>query len=1186
MLINNIRQLGCPWSFSTYSSAGFCTDFIASNIDPSQKFASEILQSLTKHNSGFSLINLPEPSSDLTSDLTTFSAILAKIAYRGWPAPCSLKVERYILNQASTEGILSFEENTESQYFEFNTKTDGGILSNCLIKALFYPELLVDDDCLDTLLEKYYLLCTEFERRFFKRFIEFLPDRRIGLFFIPQRLLDTIVFGKSSGEMVDFAAEIPSTTDGNWLKIIIEVDDDLHNIEAQIVKDQKRDNECKKLGWMIYRFNVNNQEDWEDYFHSIIERISQIIPSNILSKAAEIRSLPKNQLFSLRNLIHLPIAESQILATISYLKSRGISKDLIISNPDGLDLRIVIESINELLSSIESIHGFESSGKIFLQDKNVNNCDIVYYALNNAKLWDAISECITKDSPVLIIPRIISSNYFEPLFKGIPHQINHYSLNNQYLTNGLEYILNNLFRKTKFRPGQLDIIFRALCLKDVVGLLPTGSGKSLCFQLSSYLQPGISLIIDPLRSLMRDQVSNLTVMGFHKIAYIMHEENSEKNIDLVMTEVSKGYYDLVFVAPERLQIPGFNDLLKCRSNPPIVYCVIDEAHCISEWGHDFRPAYLNIGTKNSRLFGGTPQGKPVTIALTGTASLDVLIDIKRELFIEDDDAIIEPKSFDRKELIYSVIRVSADNRLSKINEIFYKTVLNSPNYQKNKILPSGLIFTYTPKSKKVGIDPIKTSLLIRTNPETQEQIGEYQGSGTTDNPGMSDEEQRLAQKKFKNDSWPILVCSHAFGMGIDKSNVRFVIHTSLPKSIESFYQEAGRAGRDQKDAHCYLVFTDADQERTEKILTVDSVNQLPKKTYDLNNDAIRHLYFHKKSFQGAESEKKILFELIGLIKNKTLSNDTISKDISFYYLSDNFFVKEKPSDKISDEDRENALEKAFYRLATIGMIDEYLKDYTKKRFSWTLPDLIPNRIRSKYKDYLSRYIKSEFDQSRFISKTESDDFWNETRNCGEKFIDYVYEYIEKRRRRALLHMLEIARKGVEDPNQFRVEILSYLENTEFTKEVRGLVFNEDYHLWSEKLSSTDNIDLIRLLGSCRRQLENNPDNPGLLFIAGLCRLSDSIYKIGMNDILSGLNFLRRYDDQEMIIWSIKEIINHTTRLAPSRLDELLTLIIDDWKQSPDVLKMCYQETIPYSESHLHTLSMIITRISKPVKDFL
>lgn len=357
----------------------------------------------------------------------------------------------------------------------------------------------------------------------------------------------------------------------------------------------------------------------------------------------------------------------------------------------------------------------------------------------------------------------------------------------------LEFFLDNIFGKEHFRPKQFEIVQNALNRKNVIGLLPTGSGKSITFQLSVLLQPMPSLVIAPLVSLMEDQVHNLISNGISNIISI----NSSKDVDKKQESISKindNSCSFIYIAPERLQIPNFRAAMK---NMKIGYVILDEAHCVSQWGHDFRTSYLRVGDTVKKY---APDA--VIMALTGTASSNVITDIKRELHMNKKVSIISTDDFRRNKLHFKIFRKKDNSSLKDtiesgaINLAVTEAIKElSEAYSKKSeeyMLPTekgfenaGIIFNPYAKTTLSKI----YEKLSQSEKFKNINIGKYTGQ-------LTNSKKKEAQDQFVENKTAILVATKAFGMGIDKPNIRFTVHTCVPESIESFYQEAGRAGRD------------------------------------------------------------------------------------------------------------------------------------------------------------------------------------------------------------------------------------------------------------------------------------------------------------------------------------------------------------------------------------------------------
>ena len=332
--------------------------------------------------------------------------------------------------------------------------------------------------------------------------------------------------------------------------------------------------------------------------------------------------------------------------------------------------------------------------------------------------------------------------------------------------------LKQYFGYDSLRTGQEELINGILAGHDVLGIMPTGAGKSLCYQLPALMLKGITLVISPLISLMSDQVKALNQAGVHA-AYI-NSSLTENQIRMALSYASQGRYKIIYVAPERLNTPRFLDF---ACNADISMLTVDEAHCISQWGQDFRPSYLEIAGFLTRL----PR-RPIVSAFTATATERVKNDIVASLGLNNPVTMVT--GFDRPNLFFRVVTRKGGSQ--KDNSII--------NYVKKHEDESGIIYCATKKN----VDKLYTLLN-----EQGISAGRYHA-------GLSNEERKQNQENFTYDRIRVMVATNAFGMGIDKSNVRYVLHYNMPQSLEYYYQEAGRAGRDGEEAECVLFFSKQD----------------------------------------------------------------------------------------------------------------------------------------------------------------------------------------------------------------------------------------------------------------------------------------------------------------------------------------------------------------------------------------
>ena len=346
--------------------------------------------------------------------------------------------------------------------------------------------------------------------------------------------------------------------------------------------------------------------------------------------------------------------------------------------------------------------------------------------------------------------------------------------------------LTRYFGYDSFRPGQQGIVEALLAGRDVLGVMPTGAGKSVCYQIPAALSPGVTLVVSPLISLMRDQVDALNDLGL-PAAFINTTQTPDEQA-MVFAQAAAGQIKLLYVAPERLETGRFRDF---AARTPISLIAVDEAHCVSQWGQDFRSSYLGIGD----FIAGLPQRPPVG-AFTATATERVRQDIVGLLGLRNPAVTVA--GFDRPNLYFDVVKLETKYKAAWVA----RYVADHPD-------ESGIVYCATRKTTEALAD-------------TLNQMGHpavaYHG-------GMSPDARETAQRDFITDKVPVVVATNAFGMGIDKSNVRYVIHHNLPESIEAYYQEAGRAGRDGEPSRCTLLWNESDIVTRRRLLDNDYENE-------------------------------------------------------------------------------------------------------------------------------------------------------------------------------------------------------------------------------------------------------------------------------------------------------------------------------------------------------------------------
>ena len=361
--------------------------------------------------------------------------------------------------------------------------------------------------------------------------------------------------------------------------------------------------------------------------------------------------------------------------------------------------------------------------------------------------------------------------------------------------------LNRYFGYDSFRPGQSGIVSAILTGHDVLGVMPTGAGKSICYQIPAAILPGVAIVISPLISLMRDQVDALNDVGL-PAAFINTTQTPDEQ-DLVFAQALSGQIKLLYVAPERLETERFRNF---AVRVPISLVAVDEAHCVSQWGQDFRSSYLGIG----EFIAGLPT-RPTVAAFTATATERVRRDIVSILGLHTPSITVT--GFDRPNLYFDVISMPRKDKASWVASY----IASHPD-------ESGIVYCATRKETEALAESLN-SAVAELRAAGGADVSDIGTIAVAYHGGMSADAREKAQRDFVTDRVPVVVATNAFGMGIDKSNVRFVIHHNMPESLEAYYQEAGRAGRDGEPSRCTLLWNESDIVTRRRLLDSDYENE-------------------------------------------------------------------------------------------------------------------------------------------------------------------------------------------------------------------------------------------------------------------------------------------------------------------------------------------------------------------------
>ena len=612
----------------------------------------------------------------------------------------------------------------------------------------------------------------------------------------------------------------------------------------------------------------------------------------------------------------------------------------------------------------------------------------------------------------------------------------------------LSFLLNYVFGFDSFRENQIDGIIRGIHREDSIVLLPTGSGKSVVFQLLSLVTPGVAFVVDPIISLIEDQLYNLYLRGIDRVAGISYDLPKEERTR-IEEGIAKGSFLISFVSPERFQNQRFLDSIERFARTNLVSAIaVDEAHCVSEWGHDFRTSYLGLA-KMCRTICKTGDAVPPLLALTGTASPSVLRDMQRDLEIMDVAAVIQPSSFNRPELEYRVVAAPSEKKGDCL-EYLLQTYLP---------IEFGDTFPdfYEPQGDRTNCGVIfcphvngSKGLLNSRSAVAHGHGGAFDiaqrilpnlcsiYSGKQPRYLRESDDQWLSRKRkeatrFKGNGSSVMVATKAFGMGIDKPNIRWIVHYGIPSSLESYYQEAGRAARDKSRAVCCIILSNDAPEFNEMILDPSRVpiegiieRDSDRKGRWGQDDVSVQLFFHRNAFSGIAGEVDECREVLLLCKR--------------CWRPDKRFHIAFPSEG-NKEEREYAKirrEKAIYRLQLLGIFKSYTLDHNAEEFVICSEKLNKDVVIENYLNYIRGYQEDESylntarqHLERRVAGLESVDFIIAV--IETLLREFTYRVVEEGRRRAIYKMLDVAtqasrcRSKEEADELFRKMLLDYLK---------------------------------------------------------------------------------------------------------------------------------------------------------------
>jgi len=886
--------------------AAYVIPEVLDTLTPSDR---DIAQALLRSLATFELeADVPLPAFDGgRTSLASLVAVAGNLVSRGLPTWAPLAMGEAVLRAAWPGTVASRDDPQRGVGFTLAQAPAG--FAELLVRALHVTEPRMDTAAFGATVQEHYPLDSQAEHCFLVDIVAQRFGTGLAQAMVPQAPLDLILHMalKASSEKprlerkdvadalhqcVDFALSLPYTVPGGPVGLILEVDGPQHQEPSQQIKDRARVEAARLANWQTDRIPVEQLAAPEPSLvhlmhvadthpYCLTVRRNHVEPLHRLEAGLRAEQLLLSPVLAAR--VHRSLIEAVAGGILQWDQPAWaitiVERDVpggrlgVEAFVDQMRQLFLLEGAGRSVPSVELtvLHSPEYADcalhwnqKTFPQADHapVAGCHLVLDVSVLARPGlvapvacpPGATRFVIRSSGLALAARTIRT---APLIRYA--DVSRLDASDEYLhhplpgaADALRFFLRDIFRKSDFRPGQLPILKRGLQATSVLGLLPTGGGKSLTYQLAGLLQPGVSLVVDPIKSLMQDQYEGLLANGIDAAEFLNSSvyRTAQQRLD----RLEHGQALFFFVSPERLQIQSFRDLLvrmTARGEQPVgfSFCVVDEAHCVSEWGHDFRTQYLRLG-QTVRRFCRTFDRQEIPIyGLTATASFDVLADVQRELALPGQEAIVRTRTSRRRELRFRVLAVKANDKHGRIGDILdvvpselagwsaeaeeMRSDECDPATDDNRpprplpesfSVPSfyasnpqgafenaGLIFC-PHKSPRIPTGVGAVLNLVTGAPDIS--AGKFTaGFADFGAPEAEAESQEMmqTQRDFIGNRLNLLVATKAFGMGIDKPNVRFTIHYCYPTSIESLVQEAGRAGRDGAVALNYILFDPADE---------------------------------------------------------------------------------------------------------------------------------------------------------------------------------------------------------------------------------------------------------------------------------------------------------------------------------------------------------------------------------------
>ena len=728
----------------------------------------------------------------------------------------------------------------------------------------------------------------------------------------------------------------------------------------------------------------------------------------------------------------------------------------------------------------------------------------------------------------------------------------------------LKFFLNNIFGFPEFLAGQRSAIINSLAGRPTVGLLPTGGGKSLIYQYVGLLKPCIHFVVTPLISLMKDQRDHLDKVFINHTNFINSTQTAEQRTK-VQKQFGYGKYHFVWVSPERFQTESFRDELQAiEQSQTIGLAVVDEVHCLSEWGHDFRTSYLNLASTIERF---CPRAR--ILALTATASYNVLKDIMVEFDIPKTDVKTLP-SFTRSELEFRIHKDDGGQTEAKWEGL--KTILSALGPEEG--LPSGIVFTPHVNGPYGCYD-----LVAKIREELSIDARYYSGSVPKRLQEAEVEYMRYkeeVQDAFSENEFPLMVATKAFGMGINKQDLRYTVHYGIPSSVEALYQEAGRAGRDRRKAVCHVLFSEEHgaQEHLESIFRIDAtVSEIKDMLKRLGHrDALRQLFLWSINARDVEDY---------------LNN--IARITSDYALPGGRVPIPGQSIDLSKED----LEKAIYQLSLAGIVE----DWTVRRWNAHTPLLVVQFARyslESIEQHVLQHIRkyeagfdfrepgADIERGHAYHEIYKDDSLPLVWRLLKILLTWQYDNIAYHQRQSIRTVYDLCKNHGDNQEYFINFIESYFEFSDGVLALDFLVENPDeYEYWFTVFRSPEGSllprgELLDVSASLRRLTESYRYNTGLNFISGMVQvLTDQVDDDGIQRLDLAFSDIREYEqeDQDIIL---QMLLGLATDLPGSRWETIGESLVD---QYPDRLHQIH-DSLRVTSTLRHVLHDAVIRLRR------